>query len=214
MQLFVQTLTKDHLTSEEMKAVEIEISVRQNKLSEMDSIFTKHRRVPDIKHKRLCHKTVRVIAQIGHKFERRYTNSNEAMYYAYVFSRQICATGFAVQNGQCKILRTSRKRRLTQNQADGVHIGWKATTVGPNLRMGVKVGLFSPLNSHLPWVPDNIFIVPGVCFSIGINEERKGVSHFLHVLFEFLGFPSSRGQASDVTCLLLLKFLLGPEVSA
>ena len=62
MQLFVQP----HLTSEEIKAVEIEISVRQNKLSEMDSIFTKHRRVPDIKHKRLCHRTARVIGQTGH----------------------------------------------------------------------------------------------------------------------------------------------------
>ena len=49
----------------------------------------------------------------------------------------------------------------------------KATTVGPNLRMSVKVSLFSPLNSCLPWVPDNIFIVPGVCFSVGINYGTK-----------------------------------------
>jgi hypothetical protein len=52
-------------------------------------------------------------------------------------------------------------------------IGQKAITVGPNLRMSVKVSLFSPLNSHLPWVPDNIFIVPSVCFSIGINYGAK-----------------------------------------
>ena len=52
-------------------------------------------------------------------------------------------------------------------------MGQKAATVGPNLRMSVKVSLFSPLNSSLPWVPDNIFNVPSVCFSIGINYGAK-----------------------------------------
>ena len=52
-------------------------------------------------------------------------------------------------------------------------MGQKATTVGPNLRIRVKVSLFSPLNSRLPWVPDNIFIVSGACFSIGINYGAK-----------------------------------------
>src|ERR1700691_2741479 len=52
-------------------------------------------------------------------------------------------------------------------------IGQKATTVGPNLRMSIKVSLFSPLNSRFPWVPDNIFIAPGVCFSIGINYGAR-----------------------------------------
>jgi hypothetical protein len=80
--------------------------------------------------------------------------------------------------------------------------------------MGIKVGLFSSLNSRLPWVPDNIFIVPGICFFIGINysakkpltdsytlyekltEERKGESRCLHVLFEFLGFTAKRELAT------------------